>query len=155
MSGDPTIDALRDVLDESLDEIRGGIAGLTVEELNARPAAGETNSIAVIVTHALGATLSWLSLAMGAPPPERDREAEFRALADDGFAARTETMIGRCLAVLDSGPWDPARTGTPNWNARLAEQPRTAAYAASHALAHLGEHVGHLHMTRELLRPSG
>ena len=33
----------------------------------------------------------------------------------------------------------------------MAEEPRTAAYAASHALAHLGEHVGHLHMTRELL----
>jgi hypothetical protein len=63
-------------------------------------------------------------------------------------------MIGRCLAVLDTGPWDPSRVGTPNWNARLS-QPRTAAYAATHALAHLGEHVGHLHMTRELLRPSG
>jgi uncharacterized protein DUF664 len=151
---DPTIAGLREVLDESLDEIRRGVAGLTVEELNARPAAGETNSIAVIATHALGSTRSWLSLAMGAPLPERDREAEFRTVADDRFAERTEEMIGRCLAVLDTGPWDPARVGTPNWNARLAE-PRTAAYAAAHALAHLGEHVGHLHMTRELLRPSG
>jgi hypothetical protein len=152
---DPTIEAFREVLEESLDEIRRGVAGLTAAELNARPAGGETNSIAVIVTHALGATLSWLSLAMGAPLPERDREAEFRTVAGDGFAARTEEMIGRCLAVLDTGPWDPARVGTPNWNARLAGEPRTAAYGAAHALAHLGEHVGHLHMTRELLRPSG
>jgi len=149
-SADPTIDAFREVLDESLDEIRRGVADLSPEQLNARPAGGETNSIAVIATHALGATLSWLSLAMGAPLPERDRDAEFRTVADVGFAARTDEMIGRCLAVLDTGPWDPARVGTPNWNARLAE-PRTAAYAAAHALAHLGEHVGHLHMTRELL----
>jgi hypothetical protein len=154
VAGDPTIDGLREVLDESLDEIRRGIAGLSVDELNTAPARGETNPIAVIVTHALGATLSWLSLAMGAPLPERDREAEFRTVADEGFAAWTETMIGRCHAVLDTGPWDPARVGTPNWNARLAGEPRTAAYAAAHALAHLGEHVGHLHMTRELLRPT-
>jgi DinB superfamily len=152
---DPTIEALREVLHESLDEIRLGIADLTVDELNAAPAGGETNPAAVIVTHALGATLSWLSLAMGAPLPDRDREAEFRTVADEAFASRTEAMIARCLAVLDGAEWDPARVGTPNWNPRLSEEPRTAAYAAAHALAHLGEHVGHLHMTRELLRPTG
>jgi hypothetical protein len=153
VGSDPTIEALREVLHESLDEIRLGIADLTVDELNAAPAGGDTNPIAVIVTHALGATLSWLSLAMGAPLPDRDREAEFRTVADEGFASRTEEMIARCLAVLDGAEWDPARVGTPNWNPRLSEEPRTAAYAAAHALAHLGEHVGHLHMTRELLRP--
>ena len=87
MASDPTIDALREVLEESLDEIRRGIAGLTVEQLNVAPAGGDTNSIAVIATHALGSTLSWLSLAMGAPLPARDRDAEFRAVADERFAA--------------------------------------------------------------------
>jgi len=151
---DPTIDAFREVLGESLDEIRRGVADLSVAELNAAPAGGETNSIAVIATHALGATLSWLSLAMGAPLPERDRDAEFRTVAAEDFPERIEEKIARCLALLDAGPWDPARVGTPNWNPRLSTEPRTAAYAASHALAHVGEHVGHLHMTRELLRPA-
>ncbi len=151
--GDPTIDATREVLDESLDEIRRGIADLTVDELNARPAGGNTNSIAVIVAHALGSTLSWLSLGLGAPMPARDRDAEFRTVADETFSAWTEQSIGRCLAVLDGATWDPARLGTPSWNPRLANEPRTAAYAVAHALAHLGEHVGHLHMTLELLRP--
>jgi len=36
----------------------------------------------------------------------------------------------------------------------LGAEPRSAPYAVAHALAHLGEHVGHLHMTRELLRPA-
>ena len=152
---DESIEALREVLDESLDELRRGVDDLTVDELNARPAGGETNSIAVIVTHALGSTRSWLSLAMGAPTPPRDRDAEFRAVAGDDFASWTEDQIATCLALLETGPWDPARVGTPSWSPRMAEQPRTAAYAAAHALAHLGEHVGHLHMTRELLRPSG
>jgi uncharacterized damage-inducible protein DinB len=149
---DATIVAAREVLEESLDEIRRGVAGLSVDQLNARPAGGETNSIAVIATHALGSTRSWLSLAMGRPLPDRDRDAEFRAVADETFAAWTAEAIARCLAVLEAEDWDPERIGTPTWSPRLAEQPRTAAYALCHALSHLGEHVGHLHMTRELLR---
>jgi hypothetical protein len=148
--GDATIDGLREVLEESLGELRKGVAGRSAEQLNARPAGGDTNSIAVIVTHALGSTRSWLSLAMGAPMPDRDRPAEFRAVADDGFASWTDDGIASCLALLDGAAWDPARVGTANWT--KSQETRTAAYAASHALSHLGEHVGHLHMTLELLR---
>jgi DinB family protein len=147
---DATIDALREVLEESLGELRKGLAGLSPERLNARPAGGDTNSVAVIVAHALGSTRSWLSLAVGAPMPERDRPAEFRAVADDGFAALTEERIAACLALLDGATWDPSRVGTADWT--RPPETRTAAYAASHALSHLGEHVGHLHMTLELLR---
>jgi hypothetical protein len=147
---DATIEGIREVLEDSLGELRKGIWGLSVDQLNARPAGGETNPIAVIVTHALGSTKSWLSLAMGAPMPDRDRPAEFRAVADDGFAAWTEDGITSCLALLDGRAWDPARVGVATWTASKEE--RTAAYAAAHALSHLGEHVGHLHMTLELLR---
>jgi hypothetical protein len=143
-----TIDGIREVLEESLGEL--GVAGRSVEQLNARPAGGDTNSIAVIVTHSLGSTRAWLSLAMGAPMPDRDRPAEFRAVADDGFAAWTDDRIAACLALLDGATGDPARVGTATWTA--AQETRTAAYAAAHALSHLGEHVGHLHMTLELLR---
>jgi DinB family protein len=147
---DATIDGIREVLEESLGELRKGVAGRSVEQLNARPAGGDTNSIAVIVTHALGSTRAWLSLAMGAPMPDRDRPAEFRAVADDGFAAWTDDRITECLALLDGATWDPVRVGTATWTA--AQETRTAGYAAAHALSHLGEHVGHLHMTLELLR---
>ena len=147
---DATIDGLREVLEESLGELRKGVAGRSVEQLNAQPAGGDTNSVAVIVTHALGSTRSWLSLAMGAPMPDRDRPAEFRAVADDGFAAWTDSGIAECLALLDDATWDPARVGVAHWT--QSQETRTAAYAASHALSHLGEHVGHLHMTLELLR---
>jgi DinB superfamily len=147
---DATIDGIREVLEESLGELRKGVAGRSVEQLNARPAGGDTNSIAVIVTHALGSTRAWLSLAMGAPMPDRDRPAEFRGVADDGFAAWTDDRIAECLALLDGATWDPVRVGTATWTA--AQETRTAAYAAAHALSHLGEHVGHLHMTLELLR---
>ena len=155
MGADPSIAAFREVLDEGLDELRRGIADLSVEELNARPAGGETNSIAVIVTHTVGATMSWLSLATNAPLPPRDRDAEFVTVADEGFAAWAEQRFADCLAILhDDVRWDPSLVRTPDWNPHLAEEPRTAAYAVAHALEHLGEHIGHLHMTAELLRPA-
>ncbi len=37
----------------------------------------------MLVTHAMHSTRSWLSLATGAPLPERDRPAEFLVVVDD------------------------------------------------------------------------
>src|SRR6478672_3569709 len=122
---DPTVEGVREVLEESLDEIRRGVADLSVSELNARPGGGQTNSIAVIVAHALGATGSWLSLGLGKPLPPRDRAAEFMTIADESFVAWTETAIARCVAILDDATWDPTHADTPNWNLHLAAEPRT------------------------------
>ena len=138
MASDPTIDALRDVLDESLDEIRRWDRWSQRRAAERGARRGETNPIAVIVTHALG------SHPLVAQP--RDGNAAcLRAIATQssvrsptlGFAAWTEDMIARCLAVLDTGAWDPARVGRRAWSPRMAEDPRTAAYSAAHALAHL------------------
>jgi hypothetical protein len=150
---DPTIDAARDVLSKSLDEIRRGIAGLTVDQLNAKPAGGETNSVAVIATHVLASTRSYMSIAVAAPPPPRDRPAEFRTVAADGFGARVEDMIGQCLGLLDGVTFDPSIEGVRTWQDPPGD-PVTASWALLFAISHLGEHVGHLHMTLELLRPA-
>ncbi len=151
---DPTIDAARDVLADSLDKIRRGIAGLTVDQLNAKPAGGETNSVAVIATHALAATRSWMSIVVGAPPLPRDRPAEFRTVAADGFGGWVEDMIGQCLGPLDGVTFDPSIKGVRTWTQDPPDDPVTASWALLHAISHLGEHVGHLHMTLELLRPA-
>jgi hypothetical protein len=150
---DPVIEGTLQVLHESLGEIRKGVADLSVEELNARPAGGNTNSIAVITAHALGSTRSWLSLALGLPQPPRDRAAEFKTVAGTDFAAWTEQAIMSIFALLDGATWDPNSSGVPSWSNSQGAPPRSAPYSLGHALAHLGEHVGHLHMTRELLRP--
>ena len=151
---DPVIEATRQVLEESLGEIRKGVSGLTVDQLNARPAGGDTNSVAVICAHALGSTRSWLSIAFGLPQPPRDREAEFRTVAGTDFGEWVERATGEIFALLDGATWDPSVSAVPAWNARFGAEPRTAPYSLGHALAHLGEHVGHLHMTLELLRPA-
>ncbi len=101
---DPIVDAARELLADGLDELRRATADLSTEDLNRRPAGGETNSLAVIATHALAGTRSWLSLATGAPLPPRDRPAEFRTIADAelrvldrGADRRVSRLAGRRL----------------------------------------------------------
>jgi uncharacterized protein DUF664 len=159
---DPTIAGARELLSQSLDELRKAVHGCSADELNRRPAGDYTNGLAVIVTHALHSTRSWLSLATGADLPQRDRPAEFRLVVDDAeaFRASAEVTAAECLGLLDAaGPFEPGRTGVPTW--RFDEHddgdhaPVTAAWALLHALLHLGEHVGHAHITRQLLDDRG
>lgn len=158
MTADATIAAARDVLDGSLAELRTTADGCTADELNERPAGGDTNPIAVLVTHALHSTRAWLSVAVGAAQPERDRPSEFRVVVDDpsAFMAWIDAMADDCRAILATDePFDPAMDGVPTW--RFDEhddtepEPVTAAWALLHALAHLREHVGHAQLTRDVV----
>lgn len=155
MSNDPTLLAARENIGESLEEIRKAVAGLTADQLNARPAGGDSNPLGVIATHALAGTRSWLALATGAPLPPRDRPAEFRAVVDDGdaFRSQVDAQIAAILALLDdAGSFDPSRADVAPWmSGPRGSEPVTAAWALQHGLAHLGEHVGHAHLTRQLL----
>ncbi len=151
---DPTISALRDVLAESLAEIHDALAGLSVDELNARPGGEGTNSMAVIAVHTLASTRSWISLAFGEPLPPRDRPSEFTTVAAEGSAEGIDAAIAAMLALVDAQvSFDPAHEGVATWVAHRPDEPVTAAWALHHCLAHVGEHVGHAHLTRQLLRP--
>jgi uncharacterized damage-inducible protein DinB len=151
--GDPFLEAARAVFRRSFDELRGSADGLPAEALNWRPVEG-ANSIAVLVTHSLHSTRSWLSVALGVPLPERDRESEFRAAAGEPseMLALLEAMSGQCLGLLD-GP------GEVDWTAMRRTHPRLrrgepqevpAAWALLHALEHLREHAGQAFLTRQL-----
>lgn len=132
--------------------LRAAIDGLSAEQLNARPADG-ANPLAVIVAHALGATGSWISLAVGAELPPRDRSAEFRTVVDDAtaFLAEMDDRSAACRGLLERAEaFDPARTGFAPWTSE-PDEPVTAAWALLHALEHLSEHVGHAELTRQLL----
>jgi hypothetical protein len=151
---DPTIAAARDILGDSLDELRKALDGCSAEQLNRRPAGEDTNGLAVLATHALGSTRSWLSLAVDATLPERDRDAEFRVVVEDpaAFMVQVDTLAGACRALLETArPFDPGRVGAAPWRTYGAEEPVTAAWALLHALEHLREHIGHAQLTRQLL----
>ncbi len=159
---DPITPSARYVLKESLGELRAAVEGVPAEALNWRPAGEETNSIAVLATHVLHSTRSWLAIAVGAPLPERDRPAEFLATEDDpGALLRlVDEMSAQCTVLLrDAGEVDwsatrktharPAQKAEDgSWQPGVEEVP--AAYAILHALEHLGEHVAHCSLTRQL-----
>ncbi len=152
---DALLVAARDILDDALRELLASLDGLDADAINARPSGDDTNALAVLVTHALASTRSWLSLAVDAPPPPRDRPAEFLTVVTDGNAFREASAVSadgcrRLLAVVDE--IDPAREGTAPWRGGAeADEPVSAAWALLHAIEHLREHVGHAQLTRQLL----
>jgi uncharacterized damage-inducible protein DinB len=143
----------RFVLKQSLEELRAAVDGVPAEALNWKPAGADTNSIAVLATHVMHSTRSWLSVAVGAELPDRDRESEFRVTEDDpGALLRlVDEMSDECKALLkDAGEVD--WTATRKTHARPGQAPDEvpAAFALLHALEHLGQHVAHCSLTRQL-----
>ena len=90
----------------------------------------------------------------GAPLPDRDRDAEFAATANeaDALLAHVADMERQCLALLDGAKdvdWSATRRTHPRPRAGAAEQV-TGAWALLHALEHLREHAGQIALTRQL-----
>ena len=146
---DPTLEAARSIVDESLDAMRAAIVGASADALNRRPAGDDTNPIAVLVVHALSSTRWWLSVALGQPVPERDRPSEFltTVAGADELLGLFDPIAADCRALLSTHvAFDPGA---------IREDPRdgdrvTAAWALIHAVEHLREHVGHAELTRQL-----
>jgi Protein of unknown function (DUF664). len=150
---DPTIDAAHDLLADSLATMRAVVAGADPAALDWRPGGEDTNSIAVLAIHSMHSTRSWLSVATGAPLPERDRPSEFLATADDvdELLAFFDAMSNECRALLhDVEAWDPGELLEAHRATRDDQEPVSAAWALIHALQHLREHVAHTQLTRQL-----
>lgn len=150
---DPTVEAAADILRAALSDLRGAVEGLSTDDLNRRPGSEDTNSIAVLATHSMHSTRAWLSVAVGAEPPARDRPAEFRAVAsNDELLSLVDELGSECVTLLDGATFEPDRTGLAPWRqGPQADEPVPAAWALIHALVHLREHVAHAQLTRQLL----
>ena len=146
--GDPTIEAARELFDEAFGQIRDVIEGLSAEALAWRPPAEDTNPITVLATHGLHSTRWWLTIARGAPLPDRDRPSEFEAEtgSEEELLSFADRMVSDCRARLDPAePFDAgAERSVPD------DEPVTSAWALLHALEHLREHVAQAQLTRQL-----
>jgi uncharacterized damage-inducible protein DinB len=151
---DPFLASARYIINDYLAELRTAVDGLPDEAVNWKPAGDDTNSIAVLTIHNLHSTRSWISIAVGRPLPDRDRDLEFDARAEN--AAELLSLINdigrQILALLDAaGDIDWAE----NRRTHLRPDPELpnyvpAAYGIMHAVEHFSQHVGHVTLTRQI-----
>jgi uncharacterized damage-inducible protein DinB len=150
---DTFLTSVRFVVSEDLKDLREGMDGLPGEALDWKPAGADTNSIAVLVTHVLHSTRSWLSVAVGAPLPDRDRESEFRVKSDDpaALSAFMADFSRQILVIIDNaGEVDWSATQKTHARPGNAPEQVPASWAVLHAIEHLREHIAHVGLTRQL-----
>ncbi|MEO8456522.1 MAG: DinB family protein [Chloroflexota bacterium] len=150
---DALLTAARYVVKEDLEDLRRGVEGLPGEALDWEPAGADTNSMAVLVTHVLHSTRSWLCVALGQPLPDRDRDSEFQVKSDDANAIADfmHDFSRQIMALLDGASevdWGAIRQTHARPGDREEKVP--AAWALLHAIEHLREHVAHVGLTRQL-----
>ena len=150
---DPIIAAARRTASEAFDVLRASVKGLGATALNAKPAGDDTNSIAVLATHAMSATHVLLRVAVGLPELPRDRAAEFAAVAagPEPVLATIDSLANECLAVLDGAgavDWSAIRRRTRG-DGSISEM--TAAYALLHGVDHLRGHADEASLTRHVV----
>ncbi len=152
---DPVFEAAGEIFDGAVAGLRQAIEGAPADTLNARPAGEETNTIAVLATHAMHSTRSWFAVATGAPLPIRDRPSEFRVTASSAeeLLGFVDAMRQDCRALLASeAPFEPGASRVTHRPGSAGDPDRvTSAWALLHALEHLQEHVGHAQLTRQVL----
>lgn len=147
---DPILAAARRFIAGGFATLRSAVEAVPAEALNWRPAGEETNSIAVLVTHAAYSTRMLLAMALGLPMPARDRPAEFAAHTEnaESLLRLVDDLSAECLAVLDEA--EPVDWGSPRQrmrdNGEVIEIP--AAEALFHAVEHLRGHADEASLTR-------
>jgi hypothetical protein len=153
MATDPFLAAGGTILDETFANMLGTIEGLTTEQLNARLDLEGANSLAVVAVHASYSARSWVAVAVAMDPlPPRDRPAEFRTIARDPEAFRSELRSlhddTRTLLERDPGlPWEAVRRSHPPSHPSTEEV--SGAWALVHAVEHAREHLAQMWLVRQ------
>jgi len=148
---DPILEAARRAIAGGTEVLRSAVRDLPAEALNWRPANPEdTNTIAVLATHAMHSTRVLLTMAAGLPPPARDRAGEFAAVAEspepllalvDGLAAECDAILEPCAGIDWSTPRQRRRD-----DGSILEM--SAAEALLFAVTHLRGHADEAALTR-------
>jgi hypothetical protein len=109
----------------------------------------EMNSFCVLVVHTAAATRYWIGDAALGEPSNRNRAAEFQAkgLSAAELKSRFADVEQYARGALERVTWaDLAKVST----VRYADTPVSGGWALLHALEHLGLHLGHAQITRQL-----
>ncbi len=144
----PEVQSYIERLGDRRAEILKAIDGLDEAALDWTPLPGEANSLAVLAVHSLGAERNWLHGIVGQKKIERDREAEFRARAEDlstlkAMYAAAALTTEQILASLTEQELD-----SPRWTQQ--NRPVKVRWAILHVLEHYSEHLAQIWLTRQL-----
>lgn len=151
----PSLDDCVLFVDKALDQMAAIVAELGDELANRRPDLPGANSPYQLLFHCLGVCEFWGGGQIAGRTIERDRAAEFHAAGKVGpLCARVpaaKERLRRDLAKLD--PTAPTSTPLPSeWNPRGTERTFTQGEALIHVATEVSQHLGHLELTRDLLR---
>jgi uncharacterized damage-inducible protein DinB len=147
---DVLIKSYLDMLDMLHEDCKETLRSLNTEQLDWRPLENE-NSIAVLAVHIAGAEKFWVGDCIMQVSSNRDRSAEFATegveerdlveILDDSF-----TYLQSSLADLTADELTELRA-----HPRTGDQ-ITVAWALNHVIQHTALHLGHMQMSRQLLK---
>lgn len=125
--------------------------GLPAEALDWVPGT-EMNSFCVLVVHVTGSTRFWIGDAALDDPSNRNRPAEFQAkgLTSDELKARFAALEDYARAGLERLALEDMDVIHTIRNPDGSTRQVTAGWALLHALEHVGLHLGHAQITRQL-----
>lgn len=146
--------ALEDIKD-SMKWLREVVAGLPVEALDWAPASG-TNSIAVLLSHALPSTVFWVQAGSGKAPSHRAYVENYRSKAFERRGLSERDLLA-LIASAESQVEDVLRGGTEEHlraqhqhDDEPDEPPVSGASCLVHGASHLREHAGQAALLRDL-----
>ena len=133
----------------SLDGFMEIVDGLTVDELNWRPPAPDTNTIYALTAHTLGNVRMHVFRVLLGQTIDRDRDGEFRSVADASnvpipawptLRSKVEAALGELPPEAMDRSFDHPVFG-----------PLTGREVLMVMMRHTAEHHGHVELTRDLI----
>lgn len=147
---DPVFEDYFDVLELLHEGCQAQISGLTQNELEWRPYES-MNSIAILAAHIAGAERYWIGDVVMGEASGRDRDMEFATtgVSEDILSGLLDTTLGYAREAFDRLAADQL--------ADVRISPRdgreyTVAWSIAHVLEHTALHLGHMQITKQLLK---
>jgi len=147
---DALINSYCDMLHMLHEECKQTLLGLSTEQLDWRPFEGE-NSIAALAVHIAGAEKYWVGDCIMEEPSNRDRPAEFatRGVPQESLSRILDDSLNYVHTAL--GQLSDDLLSESRAHPRTGEQ-ITVAWALAHVIQHTALHLGHMQVTKELLK---
>lgn len=137
-----------DCLETLYEDFKKNIDGLPQEALDWVPGE-DMNSLCVIIVHTTGSTRFWIGDIAANDDSNRDRDAEFRSEGVD--LAELKNRLDSSLAYV-KGVFEKLTLEDLETVCVLPQGGRevTKGWAICHVLEHVANHLGHVHITRQL-----